>query len=92
MRAMRDAVDEVIDVAKQEGIDADIEKDGLLHVARNQAQLQRLHAGLRHEQDWGADPLDFVELTAPRWTSGSASPARSGASSVRTAPASSPPS
>ncbi|BBY26481.1 NAD(P)/FAD-dependent oxidoreductase [Mycolicibacterium sediminis] len=63
MRAMRDAVDEVIDVAKNEGIDADIAKDGLLHVARNQAQLQRLHAGLRHEQDWGADPLDFVALS-----------------------------
>ena len=63
MRAMRDAVDEVIAVAKTEGIDADIAKDGLLHVARNQAQLQRLHAGLRYEREWGADPMDFVELS-----------------------------
>jgi glycine/D-amino acid oxidase-like deaminating enzyme len=63
MRAMREAVDEVIDVAKTEDIEADIAKDGLLHVARNRAQLDRLHAGLAHEREWGAGSDDFVELT-----------------------------
>jgi glycine/D-amino acid oxidase-like deaminating enzyme len=63
MRAMRDAVDEVIAVAKGEGIDADIAKDGLLHVARNRAQLGRLDESLRYEQDWGAGPEDFVALS-----------------------------
>lgn len=63
MRAMREAVDEVIAVAKDEGIDADIVKDGLLHVARNAPQLQRLKDGVRYERDWGAGPDDFVELS-----------------------------
>ena len=35
---MNDAVDEVIAVAAKEGIDADIVKGGVLHVARNPAQ------------------------------------------------------
>lgn len=63
MRAMRTAVDEVIAVAAAEGIDADIVKDGLLHVARNQAQMGRLRAALDHEREWGAGPDDFVVLT-----------------------------
>jgi glycine/D-amino acid oxidase-like deaminating enzyme len=63
MRAMRGAVDEVIAVAKTEGIDADIAKDGVLHVARTRAQLGRLHESLRYEQDWGAGPQDFVALS-----------------------------
>ena len=63
MRAMRGAVDEVIAVAKTEGIDADIAKDGLLHVARTRAQLGRLQDSLRYEQEWGAEPEDFVALS-----------------------------
>ncbi len=63
MRAMRGAVDEVIGVAKAENIEADIAKDGLLHVARTRAQIGRLHESLRYEQDWGAGPQDFVELS-----------------------------
>ena len=63
MRAMRGAVDEVIAVAKTQGIDADIAKDGVVHVARTQAQLGRLHESLRYEQDWGAGPQDFVALS-----------------------------
>jgi glycine/D-amino acid oxidase-like deaminating enzyme len=62
MRAMRGAVDEVIAVAKAEGIDADIAKDGLLHVARTPAQLGRMRDSLRFEQEWGAGPDDFVAL------------------------------
>jgi glycine/D-amino acid oxidase-like deaminating enzyme len=63
MRAMRGAVDEVIAVANGEGIDADIVKDGLLHVARTPAQLGRMQDSLRFEQEWGAGPEDFVALS-----------------------------
>jgi glycine/D-amino acid oxidase-like deaminating enzyme len=63
MRAMRGAVDEVIAVAKGEGIDADIVKDGVLHVARTPAQLGRMQDSLRFEQAWGAGPEDFVALS-----------------------------
>ena len=63
MRAMRGAVDEVIAVAKAEGIDADIAKDGLLHVARTPAQLGRMQRIASYEQEWGADPEDFVALS-----------------------------
>ncbi len=63
LRAMRGAVDEVIDVARAEKIDADIVKDGLLHVARNRAQLGRLHESLEYEKFWGADSDDYVLLT-----------------------------
>ena len=41
-RAVRDTVDEVIDVAAREGIEADIVRSGVLHVARSQAQAARL--------------------------------------------------
>ncbi len=63
MRAMRGAVDEVIGVAKAEGIDADIVKDGVLSVARNQAQMGRLRESLDFERSWGATEDDFVVLT-----------------------------
>ncbi|GAA1824136.1 FAD-dependent oxidoreductase [Planosporangium flavigriseum] len=62
LRAMREAVDEVIAVADAEGIDADIVKDGLLYVARNKAQVARLHESLTFERDWGAGPDDFIFL------------------------------
>ena len=57
------SVDEVITVAAAEGIDADIQKDGLLHVATNQAQAQRLLGrvpSLRRE-GWGADDLHILD-------------------------------
>lgn len=63
LRAMRSAVDEVIDVARAENIDADIVKDGLLHVARGRAQVERLHASLENERRWGAKPEDFRLLS-----------------------------
>lgn len=62
LQAMRGAVDEVISVAKTGGIEADIVKDGLLHVARNRAQSARLQASLNNERYWGAGPDDFVYL------------------------------
>lgn len=57
------SVDEVITVASAEGIDADIQKDGLLHVATSEAQAQRMLgsvASLRHE-GWGADDLHVLD-------------------------------
>ena len=63
LQAMRGAVDEVIAIAGAEGIDADIVKDGLLHVARNAAQEQRLDESLADEREWGAGPDDYVRLS-----------------------------
>lgn len=63
LRAMRGAVDEVISVATTEGIEADIVKDGLLHVARNRAQSARLQQSLENERFWGAASEDFRYLS-----------------------------
>ncbi|HET7902229.1 MAG TPA: FAD-binding oxidoreductase [Candidatus Nanopelagicales bacterium] len=63
LRSMRAAVDEVIAVAATEGIDADIVKDGLLHVARNGPQEQRLGESHAYEKSWGAGPADYVRLS-----------------------------
>lgn len=63
LTAMRGAVDEVIAVAEAEGIEADIVKDGLLHVARNRAQVERLQETIEYEKFWGATEEDLVSLT-----------------------------
>ena len=47
-RALNDSVDEVIDVAAREGIDAGIVKGGTLEIARNPAQAARLALSLIH--------------------------------------------
>ena len=60
-RAMIDSVDEVIQVASHEGIDADIMKGGLLRVARTPSQLDRLEKSVTAAQHWG-DP--FASLSA----------------------------
>jgi glycine/D-amino acid oxidase-like deaminating enzyme len=52
-RAMVDGVDEVVTAAAEEGIEADIVKDGVLHVATNPAQRHRLHARLAEARRWG---------------------------------------
>ena len=49
-QALNDAVDEVIDVAEREDIDAGIVKGGTLHVARNRAQASRLAAEVAEER------------------------------------------
>ncbi len=59
------AVDEVVGVCTAEGIDADILKSGVFHVATNAAQEQRLR---RHRSDlrdagWGPDDLVEVDHT-----------------------------
>jgi glycine/D-amino acid oxidase-like deaminating enzyme len=53
VRAMEHSVDDVIDVCRAEGIDADVAKDGVLHVARSEPQLARLEALLAHHRSWG---------------------------------------
>jgi len=56
-QALNDSVDEVIDVAASEGIDAGIVKGGTLHVARNRAQASRLTAEVSEELDWKVDGI-----------------------------------
>ncbi|GGO24552.1 FAD-dependent oxidoreductase [Microbispora rosea subsp. aerata] len=62
-RAMFEAVDEVIRVARVEGIDADIVKGGLLTVARGPAQALRLREELTGQREWGWDHDDVRLLT-----------------------------
>jgi glycine/D-amino acid oxidase-like deaminating enzyme len=63
-RALNEAVDEVIDVAAREGIDAGIVKGGTLDIARNRAQAARLAAAVEEERKWqvdGIEPLTAAE-------------------------------
>ncbi|WP_235833789.1 NAD(P)/FAD-dependent oxidoreductase [Aeromicrobium chenweiae] len=62
--AMERAVDDVIEVCRTEGIDADIVKDGVLYVARSPAQLVRLREGLESDARWGVGAAHRVELGA----------------------------
>ncbi len=62
------SVDEVIAVAAAEGIDADIQKDGLLHVATNEAQARRMLGrvtDLRRE-GWGSEDLSVLDAEGLR--------------------------
>ncbi|MFJ8107502.1 NAD(P)/FAD-dependent oxidoreductase [Streptomyces sp. NPDC096132] len=52
-RAMNDTVDEVVRVAAEEGIDADVHRGGVLEVARTPAQLARLRDFHAHELSYG---------------------------------------
>jgi glycine/D-amino acid oxidase-like deaminating enzyme len=66
-RAMIAAVDEVIEVAGKEGIDADIHKGGNLEIARSKAQLSRLAGEYQRLRHWGypdteVSILDSAEL------------------------------
>jgi len=62
-RAMFGAVDEVISVAEAEGIDADIVKSGVFHVARNAAQQARLREMVDDDREWGWGEADLRLLT-----------------------------
>jgi glycine/D-amino acid oxidase-like deaminating enzyme len=64
-RAMIDAVDEVIDVARREGIDADIVKGGVLRVARSVPQLHRLHDSVAAATRWN-NPYEVLSGEAAR--------------------------
>ncbi len=59
-RLLNGAVDEVIDVAAREGIDADIVKGGNLEVARNAAQARRLRAEVDEDRRWGVDDVEIL--------------------------------
>jgi glycine/D-amino acid oxidase-like deaminating enzyme len=59
-RALNGAVDEVIDVAAREGIDAGIVKGGALRVARNYPQAQRLAAEVDEDHAWGNDEVRIL--------------------------------
>ncbi|TDQ45406.1 NAD(P)/FAD-dependent oxidoreductase [Actinorugispora endophytica] len=61
-RAMMAAVDEVIEVAEAESIDADIVKGGMRTVATNPAQKARLLEEITYLQEWGYWPEDFYLL------------------------------
>ncbi|ACY98450.1 NAD(P)/FAD-dependent oxidoreductase [Thermomonospora curvata] len=61
-KAMMAAVDEVIAVCAQEGIDADIVKGGVLYAATNPAQRRRLRAEVAEARRWGWDEQDLYLL------------------------------
>lgn len=63
-RAMRASVDEVLAVCASEAIEADAVKHGVLHVARNAAQVARLRRGVAEDKAWGLGAEDLVELDA----------------------------
>ena len=60
--AMERAVDEVIDICRDEGVDADIVKSGVLYVARSPAQLVRMREGLSDDARWGIGESHQREL------------------------------
>lgn len=51
--AMNDTVDEVIRVCDQESINADIQRGGVLRIARNPVEELRLKASLAEGREWG---------------------------------------
>ncbi|WP_344945275.1 FAD-binding oxidoreductase [Sphaerisporangium flaviroseum] len=61
--AMFTAVDEVIEVMRAEGINADVHKGGLVHVATNPAQNRRMHAELADLRSWGFAEQDMRLLS-----------------------------
>jgi glycine/D-amino acid oxidase-like deaminating enzyme len=63
-RAMRATVDEVLRVARAEGIDAQARKGGTVVVARNLAQLRSARAEVEHARSWGRDDSDLRLLDA----------------------------
>ncbi|WP_395309409.1 FAD-binding oxidoreductase [Mycobacterium sp. AMU20-3851] len=60
-RALNDSVDEVIEVADREGIDAGAVKGGTLEIARNAAQAARLAATVAEERRWGNDVIELTK-------------------------------
>ena len=59
-RMLNETVDEVIDVTRSEGIDADIVKGGNLEVARTDAQAVRLRAEVDEDRRWGVDDVEIL--------------------------------
>ena len=63
---LNEAVDEVIDVAAREGIDADIVKGGNLEVARTPAQAERLRHELDEDRRWGVEDAQILTVDEAR--------------------------
>lgn len=63
-RQMRATVDEVLAVARSEGIDAGAHKGGTVTVARTRAQLARLTAEVADARAWGRGEDELVLLDA----------------------------
>lgn len=63
-QAMFAAVDEVIAVVGREGIEAHLQKDGVLHVATSPAQQTRLDRHTAELRRYGWGPADLQELTS----------------------------
>ncbi|MGV1088749.1 MAG: NAD(P)/FAD-dependent oxidoreductase [Mycobacterium sp.] len=59
-RMLNESVDEVVQVAQREGIDADIVKGGNLEVARNPAQAGRLRAEFDEDRSWGVNDIELL--------------------------------
>ncbi|MEU6715378.1 FAD-binding oxidoreductase [Nonomuraea sp. NPDC046802] len=57
--AMFRGVDEVIEVTRAEGIDAEVHKGGLMHVATNPAQRRRLREEIADLRTWGYGEEDL---------------------------------
>lgn len=63
-RALNETVDEVIRIAADEGIDADVVKGGELNVARSPAQLARLRAAAAEERSWPDTDVEELDAAA----------------------------
>jgi glycine/D-amino acid oxidase-like deaminating enzyme len=59
-RLMNDAIDEVIDVAVAEGIEADVVKSGTIRIASSELQVRRLRAGVEEDHTWGVPESRFL--------------------------------
>jgi glycine/D-amino acid oxidase-like deaminating enzyme len=63
-RGMQGAIDEILSVCREEGIEADLVKEGVLMVARSAAQEARMHAMLAEARTWGEGTEDLMALSA----------------------------
>ncbi|HPY26239.1 MAG TPA: FAD-dependent oxidoreductase, partial [Mycobacterium sp.] len=59
-RLLNEAVDEVIDVAGREGIDADLVKGGNVEIARTPAQAKRLRHEVDEDRRWGVEGVQML--------------------------------
>jgi glycine/D-amino acid oxidase-like deaminating enzyme len=62
-KAFEAGVDEVLEVLRNEGIDADAVKDGCIRLATNAAQARRLRDSIETERAWGSTEDDLRMLT-----------------------------
>lgn len=62
-RALIDSIDEVLDVAEAEGIEADVTRNGLLYTALSESQRGRLEKLVAYKRAWGNSEEDFRLLT-----------------------------